>query len=70
MLYILDLCLHTVMAYCACALTDPLLAYIASDDVDENSLHVPGLRLLAGPPPQRNEKSPEVIPPPPPPPRL
>ncbi len=33
------------MAYCASALTDPLLAYIASDGVDENSLHVPGLRL-------------------------
>ena len=54
------------MAYCAYALTYPLIAYIASDGVDENSLLVPGLRLSAGPPPQRNEKSLAIILPPPP----
>ena len=53
------------MAYCAYALTYPLIAYIASDGVDENSLLVPGLRLSAGPPPQRNEKSLAIILPPP-----
>ena len=52
------------MASYASARTAPVLVFVASDGVDENSLPVPALRVSAAPAPQRNEKSPPIIPPP------
>jgi len=52
------------MTHCISPLENSIRVYLASNGIDEKSLHVSGLRLYAGQAPPRSEKSPPIVLPP------